>query len=386
MISFTRPSIGVGRRGGSYHSPGDRRRPTAVTGVAIVPDQPTDPALVLAACARLLARGGTLEARLDGLAEQARLLSGASSAVLYLLDGDQGLLLPAGAAGIGDGSGGRDGLDVLAVGEGAPADAVGRAVRARRSDLVPVTAEMTLGLPASARDVAVIAHVPLVTEDEQGAQEVEGLLAAGFATAPAESEVALARLNSIADLAAFAIRQARHEQALLERSDWFDRMANTDPLTGIANRRTFERILELELARAGRQGTPVSLAVFDVDGLARIDRSRGADVADDVLRTVAAALADSVRLVDTVARYGGDEFALLAPGTAGVTVAQRVLTSAGKALAEGGTGAALSVGVARFPDDGATAAELLDAADAAMHVAKAQGGGRIAEAGAAGRA
>ncbi|MGZ3588293.1 MAG: GGDEF domain-containing protein, partial [Candidatus Limnocylindrales bacterium] len=130
----------------------------------------------------------------------------------------------------------------------------------------------------------------------------------------------------------------------------------------------------------------VSLAVFDVDGLARIDRSRGADVADDVLRTVAAALADSVRLVDTVARYGGDEFALLAPGTAGVAVAQRVLTSAGKALAEGGTGAALSVGVARFPDDGATAAELLDAADAAMHVAKAQGGGRIAEAGAAGRA
>ncbi|MGZ6259572.1 MAG: diguanylate cyclase domain-containing protein [Candidatus Limnocylindrales bacterium] len=351
-----------------------------------MPDQPTDPALVLAACARLLARGGTLEARLDGLAEQARLLSGASSAVLYLLDGDQGLLLPAGAAGIGDGSGGRDGLDVLAVGEGAPADAVGRAVRARRSDLVPVGPEMTVGLPAGARYVAVIAHVPLVTEDEQGAQEVEGLLAAGFATAPAEGEVALARLNSIADLAAFAIRQARHEQALLERSDWFDRMANTDPLTGIANRRTFERILELELARAGRQGTQVSLAVFDVDGLARIDRSRGADVADDVLRTVASALADSVRLVDTVARYGGDEFALLAPGTAGVTVAQRVLTSAGKALAEGGTGAALSVGVARFPDDGATAAELLDAADAAMHVAKAQGGGRIAEAGAAGRA
>ncbi|MGZ6294957.1 MAG: diguanylate cyclase domain-containing protein, partial [Candidatus Limnocylindrales bacterium] len=278
-----------------------------------MPDQPTDPALVLAACARLLARGGTLEARLDGLAEQARLLSGASSAVLYLLDGDQGLLLPAGAAGIGDGSGGRDGLDVLAVGEGAPADAVGRAVRARRSDLVPVGPEMTVGLPAGARDVAVIAHVPLVTEDEQGAQEVEGLLAAGFATAPAEGEVALARLNSIADLAAFAIRQARHEQALLERSDWFDRMANTDPLTGIANRRTFERILELELARAGRQGTQVSLAVFDVDGLARIDRSRGADVADDVLRTVASALADSVRLVDTVARYGGDEFALLAP-------------------------------------------------------------------------
>ena len=358
----------------------------ATNGVVIVPDRPTDPAAVLAACARLLARGGTLEARLDGLAEQARHLTGAASAVLYLLDGDQGLLLPAGAAGLGQGSGARDGLDVLAVGEGAPTDLVGRAVRARRSELLAVTAEMTVGLPASAREVAAIAHVPLVTEDEQGTQEVEGLLAAGFGTMPAHPERTIGGLEAIADLAAFAIRQARHEQALSERSDWFDRMANTDPLTGIANRRTFERILELELARAGRQGTPVSLAIFDIDGLARIDHAQGADVADEVLRRVAAALADSVRLVDTVARYGGDEFTLLAPGTAGVAVAQRVLDAAAQAVTGQAARVSLSVGVARFPEDGATAAELLEAADTALHAAKAQGGGRINEASAAGTA
>jgi len=366
-----------------------RRRAPPITpahGEVTVPDRLTDPAAVLAACARLLARGGTLEARLDGLAEQATRLTGATSAVLYLLDGEQGLLLPAGAAGLGHGSGSHDGLDVLAVGEGAPTDAVGRAVRARRSEIVAVAAEMTVGLPPSARDVAAIAHVPLVTEDEQGAQEVEGLLAAGFDSAPADPDGTIGGLVAIADLAAFAIRQARHEQALSERSDWFDRMANTDPLTGIANRRTFERILELELARAGRQGTPLSLAIFDIDGLARIDRQQGADVADDVLRRIAAALADSVRLVDTVARYGGDEFTLLAPGTAGVTVAQRVLDAASRALTGHAAEVTLSAGVARFPEDGATAGELLEAADTALHDAKAQGGGRIAEASAAGAA
>lgn len=346
-------------------------------------DQPADPSTVLAACARLLARGGNLEARLDGLAAQALHHVDATSSVLYLLDAVQGVLLPAGAAGIRERSGAGDGLEALSVGEAASADAVGRAVQARRSELVAVTPEMRAGLPHGAREVATLALVPLVTEDEQGTQQVEGLLLAGFASPPGDPQATLDGLGAIADLAAAAIRHARLEQALLERSDWFDRIANTDPLTGIANRRTFERMLELELARAGRQGTPVGLAIFDIDGLATIDRERGADVADDVLRRVASALADSVRLVDTVARYGGDEFVLLAPGTAGVAVAQRVLDAARQALGEGGPVVTLSVGVARFPDDGATAAELLDAADAAMHVAKEQGPGRIAEAGAA---
>ena len=111
---------------------------------------------------------------------------------------------------------------------------------------------------------------------------------------------------------------------ILERSEWFERMAHTDPLTGLANQRTFARVLELELARAARQGSEISLAVFDVDGLTEINARHGHEAGDDVLRAVASVLAESVRLVDTVARQGGDEFVLIAPGAAGQAVARRV--------------------------------------------------------------
>ena len=91
-------------------------------------------------------------------------------------------------------------------------------------------------------------------------------------------------------------------------------MAHTDPLTGLANERTVGRVLELELARAGRQGSEVSFAMFDVDDFRATNREGGHEAGDDVLRRVAAVLAESVRLVDTVGRIGGDEFVLIAPG------------------------------------------------------------------------
>ena len=136
---------------------------------------------------------------------------------------------------------------------------------------------------------------------------------------------------------------------ILERSEWFERLAHTDPLTGLANARTFARVLELELARAARQGSEISIAVFDVDNLGRINEAAGHAAGDDVLRAVASVLAESVRLVDTVARHGGDEFVLIAPGAAGPTVAQRVLNgvAALPPIAEGPI--TVSAGVARFP-------------------------------------
>src|SRR5439155_17396411 len=72
-------------------------------------------------------------------------------------------------------------------------------------------------------------------------------------------------IAAMADLTAVAIDRARLASMLLERSEWFERMAHTDPLTGLANQRTFSRILELELAPAARQSSEIANAMFDVE-------------------------------------------------------------------------------------------------------------------------
>ena len=336
----------------------------------------------LASGARLLARAGTLDEQLDGLAAAACTVTGATSCLIYLLDGEHGVLLAGGSAGIGDLA--VEPVAPLAVSAASEAgDPVAAAVLARRSEIVPVTDAMRATLAAAAGDIVAMGLIPLVTQDGTGAQEVQGLLVVGLPEEPADAGDAadlIGGLDAVGDLAASAVRSARLEQALVERSDWFDRLAHTDPLTGLANRRTFDRMLELELARAGRQATPLSLVLFDIDGLGTISARHGADVGDDVLRRVAATLADSVRLVDTVARYGGDEFIVLAPGSAGSTVAQRVVNAvAGLDPIDGGDPLTLSAGVVRFPEDGASGGELLAAVDEALRSAKATAPGTVIE-------
>jgi diguanylate cyclase (GGDEF)-like protein len=191
--------------------------------------------------------------------------------------------------------------------------------------------------------------------------------------APEHNELA----SAMADLTAVAIDRSRLASMILERSEWFERMAHTDPLTGLANQRTFARVLELELARAARQGSEISLAMFDVDGLTDINNRLGHETGDDVLRSVASVLAESVRLVDTVARYGGDEFVVLAPGAAGATVARRVADGVAALAPVGDATISVSAGVAKFPSDGASTDELLSAAQAALASAREQGPGHL---------
>jgi diguanylate cyclase (GGDEF)-like protein len=183
--------------------------------------------------------------------------------------------------------------------------------------------------------------------------------------------------EAIADVIAVAVDRARLATLVAERSEWLERMAHSDPLTGLANARTFDRVLELEVARASRQSSELSVAIFDVDGFARVNEQAGRAAGDDVLRAVASILAESVRLVDTVARVGGDEFVLVAPGSAGTTVAQRVLDGVAALSPVDGIAVSVSAGVARFPVDGASAAELLAAAEAALERAKSSGSGRM---------
>ena len=172
-------------------------------------------------------------------------------------------------------------------------------------------------------------------------------------------------VTALAQLASLAIDRAHLASSAAERSDWLERMAHVDPLTGLANERTVARILELELARAARQGSEVSLAIFDVDDFQATNASGGHEAGDDVLRRVAAVLAESVRLVDTVGRIGGDEFVLVAPGSAGVTVAERVLQGIRALPAIAGRPITVSAGVARFPLDGSSSEALIAAASSA---------------------
>jgi diguanylate cyclase (GGDEF)-like protein len=214
-----------------------------------------------------------------------------------------------------------------------------------------------------------VADLPLVVTGSGGGEHCVGVLSIawpGTHVVGADEETLLV---GAADLAAAAISAFRVASMVAERAEWFERITHTDALTGLANARTLTRVLELEVARAQRQGTEVSVAVFDIDAFTALNTAAGARAGDRVLRQVAAVLAESVRLVDTIARTGGDEFVLVAPGSAGVTVARRVLDGIARLEAVEGQTVTLSAGVARFPQDGGDADALLAAARAAVGAA-----------------
>ena len=151
--------------------------------------------------------------------------------------------------------------------------------------------------------------------------------------------------------------------------------AQTDDLTGLLNHGTFEDYLE----RYIRDGTPFGLIMLDLDHFRDVNNSMGHQAGDDVLRRIADALVRAGRDSDLVFRYGGDEFAFLLPHTdagGSRSVADRAMDAV-KGL---GGPVSASVGVATFPADGGTPAELLLAADRACFVAKRDGRDRVATA------
>jgi diguanylate cyclase (GGDEF)-like protein len=235
---------------------------------------------------------------------------------------------------------------------------------------------------ALARGGATIA-LPLIAA-RSGIEEALGAIAVTFRSETEADAADGSFLALVADVAALAVDRSRLAATAAERSEWFERLAHTDPLTGLANVRTISRVLELELTRAGRQGGEVSVALFDVDDFAAANEAGGREAGDDVLRSVAAVLAGSVRLVDTVARYGADEFLLVAPGSAGATVARRVLDGIAELAPVAGRSISVTAGVAQFPSDGTDADAVVAAAKAALDRARAEGRGTVETTGAGG--
>ncbi len=154
--------------------------------------------------------------------------------------------------------------------------------------------------------------------------------------------------------------------------------ADTDPLTGLANRRALERTLRAALGRAGARGRSVALLMLDLDGFKAVNDQRGHAAGDAVLREVARRLRRTVRERDLVARLGGDEFVVVLTDVGGRSGAARdTVERVQAALAEPITvdGAALALqaalGIATYPDDAGDADDLLAYADRMMYVAKA---------------
>jgi len=156
--------------------------------------------------------------------------------------------------------------------------------------------------------------------------------------------------------------------------------AHVDSLTGAMNRRALEERAALELARARRDGNPVSMLAIDIDHFKTLNDGFGHQAGDDVLRYVATELAGTTRAVDAVARLGGDEFVVILPGATAEearTVADRLRDSV-----RGGDGGrtppvTLSIGVATQPPSGDTIETLWHHADLAMYEAKRAGGNEI---------
>lgn len=173
-------------------------------------------------------------------------------------------------------------------------------------------------------------------------------------------------------------------RTLLEFKQYLDTCrdaAFTDDLTGLANRRRFERQLEREVARTERYGHPFCLLMLDIDHFKEVNDTRGHDAGDEALRRVANVIQSGTRGIDTGARIGGDEFAIILPETGlarGLEVAERICAAVRTIDLGADVGVTASVGVAEFPTCARCGDTLREAADAALYDSKRKGRDRVA--------
>lgn len=177
-------------------------------------------------------------------------------------------------------------------------------------------------------------------------------------------------LSLLADQAAISIVNARLHNLVQEQS-------LTDPLTGLNNRRALTRRLEEEVQRAERYNRPFSLSMIDLNGFKKINDTYGHPTGDTVLVKIGQCLKRNVRNTDFLARFGGDEFALIMPETPKDAVdplVSRLKTALEECDYDLPDTTALpitiSIGTAEFPEDGATTDELIAAADFDLYRAK----------------
>ncbi|WP_434618518.1 diguanylate cyclase [Azospirillum sp. B2RO_4] len=214
-------------------------------------------------------------------------------------------------------------------------------------------------------------------------REVTGLTAAGQEF---PAEVSIAKLHHAHGLLFTAVIRDVSERKRVESE--LRRMATTDPLTGLSNRRRFMELAEVEMARLRRYGRAVSVLMLDIDRFKAINDTHGHAVGDHALVTLAEICRDELRDTDHIGRLGGEEFAIILPETplaSAAEVAERLrqrLALAEVPVVPGDHGhgclrMTVSIGVAMCGDEDASIERALGRADRALYEAKAAGRNRV---------
>jgi diguanylate cyclase (GGDEF)-like protein len=214
-------------------------------------------------------------------------------------------------------------------------------------------------------------------EDQEIKVRLLGQGASDYVTKPFDPGELLARVK-------IQIKIKTLQDSLRQSNLRLQELAATDPLTGLANRRTLMDCLDREFRRSQRNGSPLSLLMVDVDHFKRVNDSFGHQQGDRALVTLAALLQKHLRPYDLAARFGGEEFSLVLPETPmaeALKVADR-LRQATPELAFAGTLGRLrltiSIGAAAFPgSDIRNVEDLIRQADDALYVAKRNGRNRV---------
>lgn len=224
-----------------------------------------------------------------------------------------------------------------------------------------------------------LAHFSGGLSDAESKTEIDGLIS----TITAETSTMEGQIQSLQKEVAETRAEMDAIRGELDRSR---QEAMTDRLTGIANRRHFDVMLETLMAEAEAERTPLSLTITDIDHFKKFNDTFGHQVGDQVLKVVARALVDGVKGRDVAARYGGEEFVVILPDTAmagASTVAEKLRsTVASRKLSRKGSqqdfgSITMSFGVTEYVF-GESAEEFIARADALLYKAKEEGRNRVA--------